>query len=512
MSEAPPNPLRDPGDRRLPRMAGPCALVMFGVTGDLSRKKLLPAVYDLANRGLLSPGFGLVGFARRDWAAEHFAGVVLEAVRQNARTPFREDVWQQLLEGIRFVPGDLDDDDAFEELARTLAELDQVQGTGGNHAFYLSLPPGAFDTALDQLVRHRLAGRERAGQNWSRVVIEKPFGHDLASAKALQSRVDAAFEAGSVFRIDHYLGKETVQNLLAFRFANQLFEPIWNRTFLDHVQITMAEDIGIEGRAGYYDGIGQARDVIQNHLLQVLALTAMEEPISFSAASLRAEKLKVLSAARPAADLATGSARGQYLAGWSGGRKVAGYLAEPGIPSDSRTETYAALRVDVDNRRWAGVPFYLRAAKRMPRRVTEVALVLRPAPYLPFAADDIRSLGSNALVMRIQPDEGITLRFGAKLPATGMEVRDVTMDFAYGTSFAESSPEAYERLILDVLLGDPPLFPGHEEVEESWRILDPVLDFWEGLDEPPQGYSAGSWGPSDGDAVLARDGRAWRRP
>jgi glucose-6-phosphate 1-dehydrogenase len=252
--------------------------------------------------------------------------------------------------------------------------------------------------------------------------------------------------------------------------------------------------------------------VIQNHLLQVLALTAMEEPVSFDAASLRAEKLKVLSATRPAADLATGTARGQYLAGWSGGRKVAGYLAEEGIPSDSRTETYAALRVDIDNRRWAGVPFYLRAAKRMPRRVTEVALVLRPAPYLPFAAEDVRSLGSNALVMRIQPDEGITLRFGAKLPATGMEVRDVTMDFAYGTSFAESSPEAYERLILDVLLGDPPLFPGHREVEESWRILDPVLDFWEGLAEPPQGYPAGSWGPPDGDAVLARDGRNWRRP
>jgi glucose-6-phosphate 1-dehydrogenase len=512
MSDAPSNPLRDPRDRRLPRMAGPCALVMFGVTGDLSRKKLLPAVYDLANRGLLSPGFGLVGFARRDWAAEHFAGVVLDAVREHARTPVREDVWQQLLEGIRFVPGDLDDDEAFDTLAATLAELDRAQGTGGNHAFYLSLPPAAFDTALDQLVRHRLAGRERTGDCWSRVVIEKPFGHDLASARALQARVDAAFEAGSVFRIDHYLGKETVQNLLAFRFANQLFEPIWNRTFLDHVQITMAEDIGIEGRAGYYDGIGQARDVIQNHLLQVLALTAMEEPVSFDAASLRAEKLKVLSATRPAADLATGTARGQYLAGWSGGRKVAGYLAEEGIPSDSRTETYAALRVDIDNRRWAGVPFYLRAAKRMPRRVTEVALVLRPAPYLPFAAEDVRSLGSNALVMRIQPDEGITLRFGAKLPATGMEVRDVTMDFAYGTSFAESSPEAYERLILDVLLGDPPLFPGHREVEESWRILDPVLDFWEGLAEPPQGYPAGSWGPPDGDAVLARDGRNWRRP
>ena len=509
-----PNPLRDDGDRRLPRMAGPCALVLFGVTGDLARKKLLPAIYDLANRGLLSPAFGLVGFARRDWRADHFVEVVGEAVRANARTPFREDVWQQLVEGIRFVSGELDDDEAFQRLAATLTELDEAQGTGGNHAFYLSVPPAAFDLTLDQLSRHGLAGERRTapGNAWSRVVIEKPFGHDLASAQDLQRKVSAAFDPESVFRIDHYLGKETVQNMLAFRFANQLFEPIWNRTYIDHVQITMAEDIGIGGRAGYYDGIGAARDVTQNHLLQLLALTAMEEPTSFDADQLHAEKMKVLSATRPAKDLALGAARGQYTAGWEGGEYVKGYLEEDGIAPDSTTETYAAIRVDIENRRWAGVPFYLRSAKRMPRRVTEIALVLRPAPHLPFHAADVVNLGSNALVMRIQPDEGITLRFGAKVPATQMEVRDVTMDFAYGTSFAESSPEAYERLILDVLLGDPPLFPQHDEVEASWRILDPVLEYWAGLDEAPEGYPAGSWGPPCGREMLARDGRTWRRP
>ncbi|WP_416339573.1 glucose-6-phosphate dehydrogenase [Propionicimonas sp.] len=487
---------------------------MFGVTGDLSRKKLLPAIYDLANRGLLPPGFGLVGFARRDWRAEHFAEVVQQAVRENARTPFRDDVWQQLLEGIRFVPGDLDSDEAFENLAATLRELDEAQGTGGNHAFYLSVPPKAFDITLDQLSRHGLAGKTPEGPDgaWSRVVIEKPFGHDLASAQELQRKVSAAFDPQSVFRIDHYLGKETVQNMLAFRFANQLFEPIWNRSYIDHVQITMAEDIGIGGRAGYYDGIGAARDVIQNHLLQLLALTAMEEPTSFSADQLRAEKLKVLQATRPAADLARGTARGQYQAAWAGGELVKGYLEEDGIPSDSRTETYAAIRVDIDNRRWAGVPFYLRTAKRMPRRVTEVALILKPAPHLPFTNSDVTGLGSNALVMRIQPDEGVMLRLGAKVPATQMEIRDVTMDFAYGTSFAESSPEAYERLILDVLLGDPPLFPQHEEVEAAWRILDPVLDYWQSLAEPPEGYPAGSWGTRSGREMLARDGRSWRRP
>jgi glucose-6-phosphate 1-dehydrogenase len=342
-------------------------------------------------------------------------------------------------------------------------------------------------------------------------VIEKPFGHDLASARELNRIVGEVFPSSSVFRIDHYLGKETVQNILALRFANEMFEPIWNRGYVDHVQITMAEDIGIGGRAGYYDGIGAARDVIQNHLIQLLALTAMEEPVSFDARDLRLEKLKVLSAVRLPSNLGTATARGQYTAGWQGGVYVPGYLEEEGIPPTSRTETFAAVKLDVDTRRWAGVPFYLRAGKRLGRRVTEVAIVFHRAPHLPFAATDTEELGENALVIRIQPDEGVTVRFGSKVPGSAMEVRDVTMDFAYGQAFTESSPEAYERLILDVLLGDPPLFPHHEEVERSWEILDPIEEFWAG-GGTPEPYPAGSWGPPSADAMLARDGRSWRRP
>jgi glucose-6-phosphate 1-dehydrogenase len=502
------NPLRDPRDRRIPRVAGPCVLVMFGVTGDLARKKLMPAIYDLANRGLLPPGFSFVGFARRDWEDEDFAQLTYRAVKEYARTPFRDAVWQQLSEGVRFVSGSFDDDEAFDLLASCVMRLDEERGTGGNYAFYLSIPPGQFPTVVQQLKRSGLS--DPSGGGWRRVVIEKPFGHDLASARELNDILEEVFPPDAVFRIDHYLGKETVQNILALRFANEMYEPIWNRGYVDHVQITMAEDIGIGGRAGYYDGIGAARDVIQNHLLQLLALVAMEEPVAFDADSLRMEKEKVLSAVRLPADIAEGTARGQYSAGWQGGRQVHGFLEEDGIPPDSRTETYAALRLGVDTRRWAGVPFYLRAGKRLPRRMTEIALIFQRAPHLPFSATDTEELGQNALVIRIQPDEGITVRFGSKVPGTAMEVRDVNMDFAYGESFTESSPEAYERLLLDVLIGDPPLFPRQAEVELGWRILDPVEDFWASRTKPDQ-YPAGTAGPPSADALMARDNRAWRR-
>ncbi|MBA2573353.1 MAG: glucose-6-phosphate dehydrogenase [Nocardioidaceae bacterium] len=503
------NPLRDPQDRRLPQIAGPCGLVIFGVTGDLSRKKLMPAVYDLANRGLLPPGFSLIGFARRDWANQDFAQIVHDSVKEHSRTPFREEVWNQLAEGFRFVPGDFSDDAAFGQLRGTIEQLDRERGTAGNHAFYLSIPPRFFPDVIGQLKEHGLA--ENYAQSWRRVVVEKPFGHDLESAQALNAVVSEVFPPESVFRIDHYLGKETVQNILALRFANQMFEPIWNSNYVDHVQITMAEDIGIGGRAGYYDGIGAARDVIQNHLLQLMALIAMEEPVSFDAQSLRLEKQKILRAVRRPARLGLHTARGQYVAGWAGGEKVLGFLDEQDIPRDSRTETFAAIKLNIDTRRWAGVPFYLRHGKRLGRRVTEVAIVFQPAPHLPFTETATEDLGHNALVIRVQPDEGVTVRFGSKVPGTAMEIRDVNMDFAYGGTFVESSPEAYERLILDVLLGDPPLFPQHEEVELSWRILDPIIEFW-AANGRPDPYDAGTWGPDSAVEMLARDGRVWRRP
>ncbi|MGQ0718314.1 MAG: glucose-6-phosphate dehydrogenase [Pseudonocardiales bacterium] len=503
------NPLRDPRDKRLPRIAGPCGVVIFGVTGDLSRKKLMPAIYDLANRGLLPPGFALVGFARRDWADEDFAELVHDAVRDHARTPFRQEVWDRLAEGVRFVTGSFDDDAAFDDLASAVEDLDRDRGTGGNHAFYLSVPPAMFPVVLKQLARTGLAASN--GDQWRRVVIEKPFGHDLRSARELNEIVNDVFPEESVFRIDHYLGKETVQNILALRYANELYEPIWNSHYVDHVQITMAEDIGLAGRAGYYDGIGAARDVIQNHLLQLLALTGMEEPLSFSPDSLRGEKIKVLSATKLVEPLDETTARGQYTAGWQGGTKVAGVLEEQGFHQDSTTETFAAITLQVENRRWAGVPFFLRTGKRLGRRVTEIAVIFKRAPHLPFEETMTEELGQNALVIRVQPDEGVTIRFGSKVPGTAMEVRDVTMDFSYGTAFTESSPEAYERLLLDVLLGEPSLFPVNAEVELSWAILDPVLEHWAKQDRP-EPYSAGTWGPSSADRMIARTGRTWRRP
>ncbi|AKV55857.1 glucose-6-phosphate 1-dehydrogenase [Bifidobacterium actinocoloniiforme DSM 22766] len=503
------NPLMDARDLRMPRIAGPSSLVIFGVTGDLSKKKLLPAVYDLANRGLLPASFGLIGFGRRDWTTDEFAAFAEENVRAHSRTPFNEATWRHLKEGMRFVKGNFDDAEAFRKLSQTVSELDRDRGTRGNHAFYMSIPPKAFPVVSEQLASSGLAHSDPGA--WKRVIIEKPFGHDLASAKELDRVVGEVFEPDSVFRIDHYLGKETVQNILALRFANMMFEPVWNANYVSHVQITMAEDMGIGGRAGYYDGIGAARDVIQNHLLQLMALTAMEEPVSFAASDLTAEKTKVLSAVRLPKDLGAHTARGQYSAGWQGSQPVVGYLEEQGIDPKSTTETYAAIRLDVDTRRWAGVPFYLRTGKRLGKRVSEIAVVFKRAPHLPFDATATRELGANAVVIRVQPDEGVTLRFGAKTPGSAMEVRDVNMDFSYGRSFTEASPEAYERLILDVLLGDPPLFPTSGEVDLSWKILDPIEEYWAGLGQP-EPYRAGTWGPAQADRMLAADGHHWRMP
>ncbi len=511
---SPRNPLRSPGDRRLPRVPDPCVLVVFGATGDLARKKLIPAVYDLANRGLLPAGFVLLGFARRDWGDGDFESLAKEAARKGARTEFRESTWSRLCESIRFLPGSFDDDHAFDTLAQTLRDLDSTHGTQGNAAFYLSIPPAAFPTVLKQMQRTGMSDNRESG-GWRRVVVEKPFGTDLPSSKELNDLVDDVFTAQDVFRIDHYLGKETVQNLLALRFANELFEPIWNAHHVDSVQITMAEDVGIGGRAGFYEKTGAARDVLQNHLLQLLALTAMEEPVGFDAESLRSEKRKVLGALKPPRDLTAYAVRGQYDQGWLAGERVKAYRAEDGVAEDSLTETYAAVRLEVETRRWAGVPFYLRTGKRLPRRVTEIGVVFRRAPVLPFTKTDTETLGANQLVVRVQPDEGVTLRFGSKVPGTTMEVRDVAMDFQYGEAFTEASPEAYERLLLDVLLGDASLFPRNEEVEESWRVIDPIEQFWaeqNGSGGAPHLYRAGEWGPKAAEEMLARDGRVWRRP
>jgi glucose-6-phosphate 1-dehydrogenase len=460
----------------------PCALVVFGVTGDLARKKLLPAVYDLANRGLLPADFVLLGFARRDWGDGDFESVAKKAAKQYARTAWSDEVWRRLSGNIKFVPGAFDDDAAFDELASTLDELRESHGIRGNAAFYLSIPPSMFPIVLEQMKRTGMADNAKSG-GWRRVVVEKPFGHDLPSALELNGLVDSVFTAQDVFRIDHYLGKETVQNIMAIRFANQFFEPIWNANFVDSVQITMAEDVGIGGRAGFYDVTGAARDVLQNHLLQLLALTAMEEPVEFSAESIRTEKIKALRAVSLPPELGLYAIRGQYDQGWLAGERAVAYRAEQDIPADSRTETYAAVRLGIETRRWAGVPFYLRTGKRLPRRVTEIAVLFKTPPHLPFSRIDTQELGHNQLVLRVQPDEGVTLKFGSK---------------------------AYERLILDVLLGDATLFPRNDEVEASWRVIDPLEQFWSG--QQPYLYRAGEWGPKESDEMLARDGRAWRRP
>ncbi|GAB3323832.1 glucose-6-phosphate dehydrogenase [Geodermatophilus aquaeductus] len=503
-----PNPLRDPRDRRLPRVPEPCALVVFGITGDLARKKLLPAVYDLANRGLLPTNFALLGFARRDWGDQDFAELARDAARNAARTPWREEVWERLASNVRFVQGSFDDDNAFDELANALSDLESSHGIGGNAAFYLSIPPAMFPVVLKQMQRTGMA--ESTPDRWRRVVVEKPFGTDLASSRELNELVDSVFSAEDVFRIDHYLGKETVQNLMALRFANELFEPVWNGHHVDSVQITMAEDVGIGGRAGFYEKTGAARDVLQNHLLQLLALTAMEEPVEFSADEIRTEKLKVLRAVSLPEDLGRFAVRGQYEQGWLAGQRAKGYRQEEGVDPGSDTETFAAVRLGVETRRWAGVPFYLRTGKRLPRRVTEIALVFKRAPHLPFADTDTEELGNNQLVVRVQPDEGVTLKFGSKVPGSVMEVRDVSMDFLYGEQFTEASPEAYERLLLDVLLGDATLFPRNAEVEASWAVIDPLEEFWSG--STPHPYRAGEWGPRAADEMLAAEGRRWRRP
>jgi glucose-6-phosphate 1-dehydrogenase len=495
------------------RRAPPCVLVVFGGSGDLTARKLLPAVAQLNSRRLLPTAFSVVGVARTEWSDEDFRRHALAVVGEAGPE------WPALVEGFRYVAGDYAEPDTFERLKRVLGEIDRARGTGGNRVFYLATVPQVFASVARALGDHGLARRPAEGpHSFIRLVIEKPFGHDLPSARQLDRDLHEVFDENQLYRIDHYLGKETVQNVLALRFANAIFEPVWNRRYVDSVQITVAESVGVGHRGGFYESAGALRDIVQNHVMQVLALTAMEPPATVDAEGIRDEKVKVLRAVKvlDPSEVADHVVRGQYGHGWVEGEEVPGYRQETGISPTSRTETYVAARLTIDNWRWAGVPFFLRTGKRLPKRITEVALTFRDVPHLPFPPGMAKGLGPNAMVLRIQPDEGITLRFGAKVPGQALRVRTVNMDFSYGAAFVEESPEDYERLLLDAMSGDPTLFIRTDEVEHAWRIWDPVLAAWSSADAPaPLSYAAGSWGPEEAASLLAGgDGppRSWRSP
>jgi glucose-6-phosphate 1-dehydrogenase len=499
------NPLVE-GLERLP--VHPTTLVIFGATGDLAHRKLLPALYNLAHEGALPERFNLIGVSRSDMPHGDFRGMAQEAIKQFSRREPDEAVLEKLLDEVRYVPGTFDDSSVFEQLSGCLDEFDQAAGQRMNRCFYLSTAPIFFPVIVGKLGERGLHHHEGADV---RVVIEKPFGTTLEEAQQLNREVLSVFDEHQVFRIDHYLGKETVQNLMAFRFANGLFEPVWNRNYIDSVQITAAEDIGIGSRAGYYDSAGALRDLIQNHMLQLLCHVAMEPPVHFEADEVRNEKVKVLQAipAPTAQDVPNVAVRAQYAEGESGGEHVGGYLQEDGVANDSNTETYAALRLEVDNWRWAGVPFYLRTGKRLARKVTEIAITLKPVPHLAFSQEGSLGVRPNQLILTMQPNEGVSLSLGAKIPGTRMRIRPVYMEFLYGTSFLSQSPEAYERLIMDAMRGDATLFTRNDEVEAQWRICDPIVQEWEATPGPLPQYECGSQGPPDA-ARLMVDGQAWR--
>jgi glucose-6-phosphate 1-dehydrogenase len=486
------------------------AMVIFGASGDLTRKKLMPALYNLALEGLLPADFAVVGMARRPLSNEEFRKQMREAVDQHSRTGLTNDeVWEDFARRISYVSGNFNEPPSFATLKHELERIDREFNTAGNRLFYCATPPDFFIPIIQQLGKSGMVTRRR---DTHRIVIEKPFGRDLASAQQLNEEVLRVFRERAVFRIDHYLGKETVQNLLVFRFANSIFEPLWNSQYVDHIQITVAEDLGLEGRASYYDQAGAMRDIVQNHLLQLVCLTAMEPPVSFEADAVRNEKVKVLQSIRPIREdeVPRFVVRGQYGRGSIGGEAVPAYRKEPGADPNSNTETFVAMRLDVENWRWAGAPFYIRTGKRLPRRVTEIAVQFRQPPHQAFrnAAD---LLEPNLLLIRIQPDEGTTLKFGAKVPAPGLRLRAVNMEFLYGASFIAQSPEAYERLLLDVMRGDQTLFTRRDEVETAWGLLSGVLDAWSQAPDVPI-YPAGGWGPEQSDQLMARDGRRWRHP
>ncbi len=495
------NPLSE--GLRLRRRPDPCVLAIFGASGDLTRRKLFPALYALAYRRLLPERFAVVGVARSQQTTAQFRATMKQAVKDFGHDPFRQDVWDSLARNLRYIATEFDSSAGEDSVARMLDDCDSSDGTEGNRVYYLAVPPQAFETVVEEI------GERRDRKGWTRVIVEKPFGHDLASANELNTLLHRWFDEREIFRIDHYLGKETVQNMLALRFANGIFEPIWNRQFIDHIQITVAETIGVEGRAGFYEQAGAIRDIFQNHLLQLLALTAMEPPIDFTADSVRNEKVKVLRSMHTPGP--KNVVRGQYGRGFVEGVEVPAYREEPGVAADSGTETYVAAKLFVDNWRWADTPFYVRAGKRLARRETTIAIQFQRAPHPPFAEIAGDGLRPNVLLIHVQPDEGVSLAIGAKVPGQGMTIRTVHMDFLYGGAFRTGLPEAYERLILDAMLGDATLFTREDEVEEQWKLVDAMVGPWR-RDRPNfPNYESGTWGPRVADDLLHRDGRSWRR-
>ncbi len=505
------NPLRE--GLRLERVPDPAVFVLFGATGDLAHRKVVPALFQLWRTHLLPHEFAIVAVGRRPYTDQAFREELKGALDKHSRVqPVDQDAWDELASRIVYHQGDFNDPASYDRLSATLDGLDKERGTRGNRIFYLATQPSAFPEIVGQLGRVGL-DHERHDGGWRRVIIEKPFGHDLDSAIRLNREVGKVFRERQVYRIDHYLGKETVRNLLVFRFANGIFEPIWNRSHIDHVQITVAESIGIEGRGAFYEETGASRDFLQNHLLQLLSLVAMEPPTTFDADALRDEKVKVIRAVTEMGpdQVRRDVVRGQYGPGWVGGKPVIGYRSEPNVDPASETETYIAARLTIDDWRWSGVPFYLRMGKRLPKRATEIAIQFKEVPHQLFR-DSAADPEPNLLAMRIQPDEGIMLRFGAKVPGLGVDVRNVTMDFGYGSAFQVDSPDAYETLILDALLGDASLFTRADEVEEAWGIVDPIITSWAEAPAPDlPNYEAGTWGPEAADDLLAREGNRWRR-
>jgi glucose-6-phosphate 1-dehydrogenase len=496
------NPLVE-GLERLP--IHPTTMVIFGGTGDLAHRKLLPAIYNLAHEGALPERFNLIAVSRSDIPHDDYRAMARESIAKYSRRKPDDQVLEKLLEQVRYVPGTFDDDSVYDRLGEQLKEFDADAGIAFNRLFYLSTAPAFFPVIVGKLGDH---GLSRDDEGEVRVVIEKPFGTRLHEALELNHQVLSVLDESQVFRIDHYLGKETVQNMLAFRFANGMFEPIWNRNYIDYVQITAAEDLGIGSRAGYYDSAGALRDLVQNHMLQLLTLLCMEPPVTFTADDVRDEKVKVLHAIKPV-DPATQTVRARYTAGMGEGKEVPGYLEEEGVPPDSQTETFAGLRLEVDNWRWAGIPIYMRTGKRLARKITEIAIALKPVPHLAFESAGSVGVQPNQLVLTMQPNEGVSISLGAKIPGTRMRIRPVNMEFLYGTAFLSQSPEAYERLILDAMRGDATLFTRDDEVEAQWRVIDPILEAWGSGQPQLVEYAAGTAGPEAADALL-EPGDRWR--